>query len=74
MTSTRSLGGKDRWATGPDGVLESGQAVVEEAGPPQGHGVSAATEFGGDGAIGGPIVPGQAEDDPRAEGEGLWGG
>ena len=74
MTSTRSSGGKDRWATGPRGVLESGQAVPEEAGPPQGDGVAATGEFGGGGAIGGAIVAGQAENDPGAKGKGLWRG
>jgi hypothetical protein len=63
MTSTRSSGGKDRRATGPRGVLQSGQAVLEEAGPPQGDGVAAAAELGGGGAVGGPIVLGQSEDD-----------
>ena len=47
---------------------------MEETGPPQGDGVSATTKFGGDGAVGGPILLGQAENNPAAEGEGLWRG
>src|SRR6476620_7769632 len=73
-TSSRSSGGKDRWATGSRSVLESRQAVPEEARPPQGDGVAATDEFGGDGAIGGMVVLGQPEDDAGAEGEGLWAG
>jgi hypothetical protein len=48
--------------------------VVEEPDPPQGNGVPAAPEFGGDGPVGWVIVLGQAEDDSRAESESLWGG
>ena len=48
--------------------------MLGEAGSPQGDGVPAAPQFGGDGAVGGPIVPGHAEDDATAEGEGLWRG
>src|SRR5262249_46148049 len=49
------------------------RAVSEEPSPPQGDGVATAPEFSGGGAIGGLIVPGQAEDDAGAEGESLWG-
>src|SRR5215207_3108352 len=73
-TSSRSPGGKDRWATGSWSVLESGECVLEEPGPPQGDGVSAAPELGGDGAVGGPILLGQSENNPTPEGEGLWSG
>ena len=73
-TSSRSSGGKDRRAAGAGGVLESGQAVVEEAGSPKGDGVATTPEFGGDGAIGRSILLGRAEDDSRAKREGLWRG
>jgi hypothetical protein len=73
-TSSRSPGGEDRRAAGSGGVLESGQAVSDEAGLPQGDGVPAAPQFGGDGAVGRRIVPGHAEDDATAEGAGLGRG
>jgi hypothetical protein len=71
VTSTRPSGGKDRWATGAWGVLESDQSAFEEPGAPQRHGVATTAEFGGDHAIGRVIVSGQAEDDSGAEGESL---
>ena len=73
-TSTRSPGGKDRRAAGAWGILESGQPLLEEAGPPQGDGVATTAKLGGDSTIGGLIVLGQTEDDAGAEGQGLWGG
>ena len=36
--------------------------------------MAVAAEFGGDVAVGGSVVLGGAEDDPAAEGQGLWGG
>jgi len=71
MTSRRVSGGKDRWATGAWGVLESGQAAFEEPGTPQRHSVATTAEFSGDRAIGGMIALGHAEDDSGAEGESL---
>ena len=71
MTSRRVSGGKDRWATGAWGVLESGHAAFEEPGTPQCHGVATTAEFCGDRAIRGMIALGHAEDDSGAEGESL---
>jgi hypothetical protein len=54
--------------------VESGQTVAEEAGSPEGDGVARATELAGDGAVGGSVAVGDAQEQSGAEGEGLRGG
>jgi hypothetical protein len=55
-TSMRSAGGKNPWPTGPRGVLQTCQALVEVAVTPQADGMTVTVEFGSDLEIGRLIV------------------
>src|SRR5262245_39234632 len=55
-TSPRAAGGKSPRPAGPWGILQAGEAVGQEAGAPQGHGVAATGAIGRGVEVGGVIL------------------